>query len=157
MNSGSKCIGVIGLLLAIVTIAIGGSSAEAANTVVKFDTILGNAYVRLLDTDTPVTTANFLTYVNEGSYNDTVFHRLVRGFVLQGGGYGANTIPNHGQIVNEYGRSNVRGTIAMAKVAGNPDSATSEFFFNLNDNSANLDNQNGGFTVFGYVVDGGCR
>ncbi len=160
MNSDYKRFRVGCLLLAMIAIAIASPSADAANTVVKFDTILGDAYVRLLDTDTPVTTENFLLYVNGQSFDDTVFHRLVRGFILQGGSHGANAIPNHGQIVNEYGRSNVRGTIAMAKVApehgGGPDSATSGFFFNLsNTNAANLDNQNGGFTVFGYVIDGG--
>jgi cyclophilin family peptidyl-prolyl cis-trans isomerase len=155
MAACSKRFRVTGLLLAIVAVGAVSSPADAANTVVQFDTILGDVYVRLLDTDTPVTTQNFLTYVNEGSYDDTIFHRLVRGFVLQGGKYGEDTMPNHGTIVNEYGRSNVRGTVAMAKVGGDPNSATSEFFFNLNDNSANLDNQNGGFTVFGYVVDGG--
>ena len=148
------------LLLAVAVVAITGSSADAANTVVKFETILGDLHIRLLNGAAPITTDNFLTYVNGGSYNDTVFHRLVRGFVLQGGKYGVNVMPNHGQITNEFGHSNVRGTLAMAKVGGNPDSATSEFFFNLDDNNdpdnpLSLDNQNGGFTVFAYVIDDG--
>ncbi|MDP6634852.1 MAG: peptidylprolyl isomerase [Phycisphaerae bacterium] len=156
MNPCSKPCRAAILLLVAATVLVTGSSAGAANTVLKFDTILGDFNVRLLDTDTPLTTANFMLYVNGGSYNDSVFHRLVRGFVLQGGGYGANAIPNHGTVDNEFGRSNIRGTVAMAKVGGDPDSATSEFFFNLSDtNASNLDNQNGGFTVFAYVLDGG--
>jgi cyclophilin family peptidyl-prolyl cis-trans isomerase len=89
-------------------------------------------------------------------------HRSVYGFVLQGGGFTFdstlqqfNHIPTDPPVVNEFGRSNLYGTIAMAKVGGDPDSATSEFFYNLGDNSENLDNQNGGFTVFARVLGNG--
>ena len=121
-------------------------------------------YLELFD-DTPLTQANFLTYVNGDEYNNVVMHRLVSGFVLQGGGYTWNGstfdhIATHGTVDNEFNRSNLRGTLAMAKLGedapgGGPDSATSEFFFNLADNSANLDGQNGGFTVFARVLGNG--
>jgi cyclophilin family peptidyl-prolyl cis-trans isomerase len=97
-------------------------------------------------------------------------HRCVPGFIVQGGGYAILdpashetfaqywNVPNYGVITNEFnvGRviSNVYGTIAMAKLPTNPDSASNQWFFNLANNSANLDNQNGGFTVFGKVVRG---
>jgi len=136
----------------------------AANTIVRFDTSLGVFDVELYDNDTPITVQNFLNYVQDGDYEDSFFHRLVPGFVLQGGGfiYKAETdtfyfVPTDPPIVNEFMHSNVRGTIAMAKQAGNPDSATSQFFFNLADNSANLDTQNGGFTVFGHVLGDGMQ
>lgn len=121
----------------------------------QFDTV----YLELFD-DTPATQANFLGYVNDGDYNGVHMHRLVPGFVLQGGGYTWNGssydhIPTDPPVVNEFGRSNLDGTVAMAKVGGDPDSATSEFFFNYGDNSANLDNQNGGFTVFARVLGNG--
>ena len=92
-------------------------------------------------------------------YDDSFFHRLVPGFVLQGGGYVDNggtiaAIPTAAPVQNEYSAAhpNVEGTVAMAKVGSDPNSATDQFFFNLGDNSANLDNQNGGFTVFGTVT-----
>jgi peptidyl-prolyl cis-trans isomerase A (cyclophilin A) len=110
---------------------------------------------------TPVTSLNFLQYVEDGFYDGTIFHRVVPDFVVQGGGFlpGPDMLEPDGlrdPIVNEFSpdRSNVRGTVAMAKVGGDPDSATSQFFFNLADNSANLDNQNGGFTVFATVAEG---
>jgi cyclophilin family peptidyl-prolyl cis-trans isomerase len=102
-------------------------------------------------------------YLTASRYNNTFIHRSVPGFVLQGG---ANNVVTTAQgpslpavttfpaVVNEYsaGRSNLRGTIAMAKLGSSPNSATSQWFWSLADNSANLDNQNGGFTVFGRVV-----
>lgn len=127
-------------------------------------------YVQLTDSVTPQTVANFLAYVNSGAYNNTIIHRSVTGFVVQGGGYvnasGLAHISTNAPVVNEFTQAlaaaggagnpvNVRGTIAMAKVGGDPDSATSEWFFNLADNSSNLDNQNGGFTTFGTVGGSG--
>lgn len=132
--------------------------------------------------DRPLTSNNFLAYVLGGKYSGTFLHRLVPGFVLQGGGFIPSlfaqtigglpatsnlanpvdldgnpatpnpTVPN--EFTNLPFRSNLRGTLAMAKLAGNPDSATNQWFFNLADNSANLDNQNGGFTVFARVISG---
>ncbi|QNI95845.1 peptidylprolyl isomerase [Synechococcus sp. A15-127] len=117
--------------------------------------------VSLLDdqiSGAPQTVANFERYVEEGKYTDVILHRLISGFVLQGGGFqwsdnqtSPSTIESFSPVQNEFSseRSNTRGTIAMAKIGNDPDSATNQWFFNLADNSDNLDNQNGGFTVFG--------
>tara|TARA_R110001592_G_scaffold108775_3_gene303935 strand:+ start:547 stop:1506 length:960 start_codon:yes stop_codon:yes gene_type:complete len=137
------------------------SVSAQANTIVRVSTTFGDFSLELFDTATPVTVQNFLNYVNRGAYNGSYFHRLERNFVLQGGAYrfvtpsGIAAIPTDPPIVNEFRESNLRGTVAMAKVAGNPDSATSQWFVNLTDNSANLDAQNGGFTVFGRVLGDG--
>jgi len=130
-------------------------------TIVEFQTVMGDFEVNLFDNGTPETVANFLNYVNNGAYTDSVYHRSVPAFIVQGGGFTFDTelpldpIPANAPVVNEPEFSNVRGTIAMAKLSGNPDSATSQWFFNLADNSANLDSQNEGFTVFGQVVGDG--
>ncbi len=131
--------------------------------------------LELFDDKTPLTVQNFLSYVNNldtsNDYDDTYFHRLVNGFVLQGGGYNPQvSVNNFGphvdtpyQVHNEFFGDDtsldpITGTIAMAKVGttsgGGPNSATSEFFINYADNSGILDSQNGGFTVFGKVIQG---
>ena len=106
----------------------------------------------------PLTVANFERYIEEEKYTDIILHRLISGFVLQGGGFqwsndqtSPSSIESFPAVQNEFSseRSNTRGTIAMAKIGNDPDSATNQWFFNLVDNSDNLDNQNGGFTVFG--------
>jgi cyclophilin family peptidyl-prolyl cis-trans isomerase len=130
-------------------------------TIVEFQTVMGNFQVNLFDNATPATVANFLNYVNNGAYTDSVFHRSVANFVVQGGGFiydqgqQLEAIPANAAVVNEPEYSNVRGTISMAKLGGNPNSATSQGFFNFRNNSGNLDAQNGGFTVFGQVVGNG--
>ncbi len=130
----------------------------ASESIVRFWTESGPINVRLYD-DTPLTKANFLQYVNSGAYDGTFIHRSIPGFVVQGGGFfatgplGVDAVPTHPPVKNEPVHSNVRGTIAMAKLGGDPDSATSQWFFNLTDNSDNLDNQNGGFTAFGEITD----
>jgi uncharacterized protein (TIGR03437 family) len=96
--------------------------------------------------------------MNRGAYNNSVFHRSVPGFIIQAGGFqwvngNMQNAPQDPAVRNEPGISNTRGTLAMAKLGDNPNSATNQFFFNLAANSANLDNQNGGFTVFGRVAD----
>lgn len=129
-------------------------------TVVEFQTVLGNFEVNLYDNATPTTVANFLDYVNNGAYTSSIVHRSVPGFIVQGGGFRldlawpASAIPANGAITNEPEFSNLRGTIAMAKTS-QPDSATNQWFFNLADNSANLDIQNEGFTAFGEIVGNG--
>lgn len=134
-----------------------------AGTKVRIATPIGNIDLELYDADKPVTVKNFLSYVQSGRYANSFSHRLVPGFVFQSGGYylngtSVNAVTTDAPIVNEYATgtvySNVKGTIAMAKVDGNPDSATSQWFLNLADNSSNLDTQNGGFTVFGHVIAG---
>jgi cyclophilin family peptidyl-prolyl cis-trans isomerase len=139
--------------------------AQSSGMIVRFDTHAGPIDIQLYDHTAPRTVGNFLSYVQSGAYDGTFFHRLVRGFVLQGGGlrWSDGSIPHVTQmpvsspVANEFSsdRSNLRGTVAMAKIEGNPDSATSQWFVNLADNSANLDNQNGGFTVFGKVLSPG--
>jgi peptidyl-prolyl cis-trans isomerase A (cyclophilin A) len=143
-------------------VAMAALWAPAANaTIVQFQTVLGTFEVNLYDQSTPATVDNFLDYVNSGAYDNAVFHRVVNGFVAQGGGYtyeGSETlapIAANPPVVNEPEFSNVRGTIAMAKLSGNANSATNQWFINLGDNSANLDAQNGGFTVFGQVIGNG--
>ncbi len=136
----------------------------AGATIVRFDTSLGNVDVRLYDTVTPLSVANFLAYVTDGRYDGTFIHRSMYNFVVQGGGFSYDTeqellgeVEAFDPVLNEPGISNVRGTIAMAKLGGDPDSATSQWFFNVADNSANLDYQNGGFTVFGGVLGDGMN
>lgn len=136
--------------------------APALATNVVLQTPLGDVQVELFDAATPATVANFLAYLNNGAYTNSFLHRSVPGFIVQGGGFTFSdgttvAIPTLPPVINEPGISNVRGTIAMAKVGGNPDSATSQWFINLGDNAANLDNQNGGFTVFGQVVGQGME
>lgn len=130
-------------------------------TIVQFQTVMGNFEVNLYDNATPETVTNFLNYVSNAHYTRSIFHRSVPGFVIQGGGFTfdlalpLNEVPTFAPVVNEPEFANVRGTIAMAKLGGDPNSATSQWFFNLADNTANLDAQNGGFTVFGEVVGSG--
>ena len=112
------------------------------------------------DEGAPLTVENFQNYVEDGDYVNSIVNRLVPDFVVQGGGFSIEEFPNiesvptDDPVQNEFSadRSNVENTIAMAKLGGDPDSATSQWFFNLADNSENLDNQNGGFTVFGELL-----
>lgn len=137
--------------------------AAALATTVRVETNVGPIDIQLFDQQAPATVANFLTYVRSGAYDSSFFHRSVEGFVIQGGGYtwrttaGPLKIPALAPVVNEFSptRSNLRGTVAMAKLGNNPNSATTEWFVNLANNSANLDNQNGGFTVFGRITPPG--
>ena len=149
---------------ALIVLATTPVASEAST--VRLLTALGPIDITLYDAEAPLTVANFLSYVNSGAYANSFFHRSVPGFIIQGGGYtwnsGTNTaaaVPALAPVQNEFSatRSNVRGTIAMAKVANNPNSATSQWFINLADNSLNLDNQNGGFTVFGQVTASGMQ
>jgi len=135
-------------------------STSALATKVEFITSEGRIEINLFDNGTPKTVANFLSYVNEGSYNNTVVHRSVPGFVVQGGGYAfegslsLTKLPTKASVTNEPVYSNRRGTIAMAKIGGQPNSATNQWFFNLVDNHDALDATESGYTVFGQVVEG---
>ena len=133
-------------------------------TTVQFQTVMGDFTVNLYDKATPKTVENFLAYVKSGAYTNSVIHRSVPGFVVQGGGYKYDTkfplvdIPQNAPVINEPVYSNQRGTIAMAKLEGKPDSATNQWFFNLKDNSKSLDinsGGSGGYTVFGEVTGNG--
>ena len=153
------------------SIAAGGSAVvldlkpyfklpNVVGQVAQVDTSRGKFNIELLASDAPKTVANFLNYVNRGAYTAAIFHRSVPGFVIQGGGYtisGNNITPISADppVVNEFKLNNVRGTLAMAKTADGPNTATNQWFVNLADNRANLDNQNGGFTVFARVLGTG--
>ena len=139
------------------------ASLSASATKVEFTTSHGNFTVNLHDETTPITVNNFLKYINDDDYNNTVVHRVVPDFVMQAGGFEftgnlpLTAIPTDSSITNEPVYSNVRGTIAMAKVGGNENSATNQWFVNLSDNSGGgqqLDTANGGFTVFGEIIAG---
>ena len=139
------------------------STWSAQATVVEVQTVMGNFQVNLYDSKTPKTVENFLGYVKSGAYFNNVVHRSMDDFIIQAGGYQfdgelpLNELSKAASVVNEPKLSNVRGTIAMAKLANDPNSATSEWFINLKDNSANLDLQNHGFTVFGQVLGNGMQ
>jgi peptidyl-prolyl cis-trans isomerase A (cyclophilin A) len=135
----------------------GGTSASEFPQV-RFVTNAGSFIVQLDDNRAPLTVANFLQYVNDGFYTGTIFHRVVDGFVVQGGGLGEDLQPKptRATIPNESGNglSNRRGTIAMART-GDPHSADSQFYLNLKDN-ATLDPlpTRWGYAVFGEVIVG---
>lgn len=142
------------------------ASAVHARTVVQFKIGQGSQtrtfYVELFDEIAPITVANFLDIVNRGDYNNTFFHRLAPGFVLQGGGFktpfsstATVPVPTVEPIINEFSVSNTRGTIAMARLGGDPNSATTQWFFNLANSNTFLDDVDGGFTVFGRLVGTG--
>jgi cyclophilin family peptidyl-prolyl cis-trans isomerase len=133
------------------------------NPVVRFHTDLGDIEVLMLEDAASATVANFLRYVKRGDYDNTFIHRSDPGFVIQGGGYQfvngqPVAIRQDAAVVNEPGVSNRRGTLAMAKLGGQPNSATNQWFFNESDANAgppaSLDTQNGGFTVFGRIITG---
>jgi cyclophilin family peptidyl-prolyl cis-trans isomerase len=132
--------------------------AQASNVIIT--TPLGDIELEMLEDDAPITVANFLSYISGGEYDTTFIHRSEPGFILQGGGYtfnsvdGAQEVKTKGTIQNEFKVSNTKGTVAMAKIPNQPNSATSQWFINLVDNSQSLDNQNSGFTVFARVVNG---
>ena len=145
-------------LILVAVVILLAASAVHAQTTVRFRTVLGDFDVELFDEETPITVANFVGIVNRGDYDNTFFHRSVPGFIVQGGGFQATTqdeVPTVDPIMNEPGVSNTRGTIAMAKLGTDENSATTQWFFNLTDNSENLDNQNGGFTAFGRILGNG--
>jgi cyclophilin family peptidyl-prolyl cis-trans isomerase len=144
-----------------VALATGGSDSDGEVTFVRASANMGEFDIQLLDPWTPATASNFLGYVERGDYTGTFIHRSIPGFMVQVGGYRVqgNEVTDvvvRAPVTNEAHFSNVRGTVAMAKLGGDPNSATSEWFVNLSDNNAaNLDYQNGGFTVFGVVLGNG--
>lgn len=150
-------------LLALLVLLTAGVTAAAESkdpVTVMIATSKGNITVELLPAKAPETVANFLRYVDEGFYNGTIFHRVISGFMIQGGGYDQDYTKKqtHDPVINEAdnGLSNVRGTIAMART-GDPHSATAQFFINHTDNPA-LDHRNKGagwgYAVFGKVTNG---
>ncbi len=132
-----------------------------SNPLVLMETSSGDMLLELFEDKAPVTVANFLRYVDEGFYANTIFHRVINDFMIQGGGLGVrmDEKETHPAIQNEAenGLQNTRGTIAMART-GDPHSATAQFFINVVDNPE-LDHQDNtpegfGYCVFGQVVDG---
>jgi peptidyl-prolyl cis-trans isomerase A (cyclophilin A) len=127
---------------------------------VSLVTSAGNMIFELDPAKAPVSVNNFLGYVRQGFYNNTLFHRVIAGFVVQGGGYTTGLVKKAGQaepiaLESQNGLSNLRGTLAMARTNA-PNSATSEFYVNLVDNLFldYRDSANPGYTVFGTVVQG---
>lgn len=133
--------------------------AQAANPQVEIKTNKGVIVAELYLDKAPKSVENFLAYTKEGFYNGTVFHRVIKGFMIQGGGFDAKMKqkPTHPPIPNEAGNGlkNDVGTLAMARL-GEPDSATAQFFINLvNNYGLNRPNPDGyGYAVFGKVVKG---
>ena len=148
--------------LGLATLALGETAraADPKKPVVIMDTTLGEIHIELDGEKAPISTANFLTYVKDKHYDGLVFHRVIPGFMIQGGGMDAKMEEKktRAPIKNEAknGLKNVRGTLAMART-GVVDSATSQFFVNVKDN-AFLDHagegQRFGYAVFGKVIKG---
>lgn len=145
--------------IAVVCLMSGFASAAGKNPVVTMETNLGNIKIELFEDEAPISVKNFLDYSKNGFYNGTIFHRVINGFMIQGGGFTtefkqkATNAPIKNEAAN--GLKNDRGTIAMARTS-TPDSATAQFFINVKNNfSLNRPNPDGyGYAVFGKVVEG---
>ena len=159
----SKCLN----LIAPIALTVGAHAyaaepaapAAAAPTRVALETSEGRIVVELRADKAPKTVANFLQYVNDSFYDGTIFHRVIAGFMIQGGGFDAAMVEKPTRppipIESNNGLKNVRGAVAMART-GDPNSATAQFFINVVDN-ARLDYPSfdgHGYTVFGNVVEG---
>lgn len=148
-------------LMFVVIVFIPGCTKEddkMKNPIVILETSKGNIEIELDSKNAPISTENFLAYVNKGHYDGTVFHRVIPKFMVQGGGF----LPNGSQketlapikLESRNGLNNTRGTIAMART-NVPDSATSQFFINTQDNAfLNYKPGNDGYAVFGKVISG---
>lgn len=146
----------------LIFIAVLTFNAQALATTVKMSTSKGDIYIELYDDKMPNTVKNFLSYVNDGFYEGTVFHRVISTFMIQGGGFDKELGRKKTKepIKNEANPElkNLRGTIAMART-GNPHSATAQFFINVQDNPAlnytgTENSRTWGYAVFGQVVKG---
>jgi cyclophilin family peptidyl-prolyl cis-trans isomerase len=153
------------IALLVLPLALAAGSASAANPQVELDTTLGRIRLELYPEAAPRTVANFLEYVKSGFYDGTQFHRVINGFMIQGGGFTADftqkptraPVPIESEQSKKAGLSNVPGTIAMARTS-NPNSATAQFFINVANNERldfrSADVAGYGYTVFGKVIDG---
>ena len=134
---------------------------KASNPIVELETTMGNIEIELYPEKAPKTVENFLKYVNDGFYDGTVFHRVIKGFMVQCGGFDKDMEQKKTRsqiaIESDNGLKNARGTIAMARTS-NPNSATSQFFINAKDNDflnyTASTTQGYGYTVFGKVIKG---
>lgn len=151
----ARLLALSALLLGFVTLTSAQSSSAPR---VRVDTTLGSFTIELDPQRAPLTVASFLEYAKDGFYTDTVFHRVIGNFVVQGGGYDPKYVEKKTRpgTPNESGNglSNRRGTVGLART-GEPHSGTAQFYVNLADNAA-LDPQPArwGYTVFGRVIDG---
>ena len=153
-----KIAAVLTVSLLLCAAAVAGA-AETGNPRVILETSLGKIKIELFAKDAPISVKNFLDYANKGTYNGTIFHRVIQGFMIQGGGFTPDMMPKPtgAPIKNEAGNGlkNDRGTIAMART-GIPDSATDQFFINVvNNDGLNRPRPDGfGYAVFGKVIEG---
>lgn len=138
-----------------------GEHAEITEPYVyaKMKTSEGDVYLELNNAKAPITVKNFVTYAKDKAYDGTIFHRVIDGFMIQGGGFEDDMTKRRARdpIENEWknGLSNARGTIAMARLGGQADSATNQFFINVNDNNfLDTPRDGAGYAVFGKVVKG---
>jgi peptidyl-prolyl cis-trans isomerase A (cyclophilin A)/peptidyl-prolyl cis-trans isomerase B (cyclophilin B) len=153
------------LSAALALFALASTAAFAANPQVEFDTTLGRIRIELYPDAAPKTVANFLQYVKDGFYAGTQFHRVIPGFMVQGGGYGIDykekptraPVPIESEQSVKAGLSNGIGMVAMART-GDPNSASAQFFINIANNKrldfTSPDARGYGYTVFGKVVEG---
>jgi len=151
------------IILGIILVLIGASFTiymvkKSEKTKVVIETSKGNIVIELNDKLAPITVENFLSYVNSGFYSNTIFHRVIAGFMIQGGGFDANgkekTTNKPIKLESQNGLKNLRGTIAMARTAI-PDSATSQFFINTKNNTfLDYGFRDEGYAVFGSVIEG---
>ena len=144
----------------LLLVAALAAAAPAWAQKVRLSTTLGDVTLELDREKAPKTVDNFLQYVRAGHYNGTIFHRVIDGFMIQGGGYKTDMSEKTTRapiaLESRSGLSNVRGTVAMART-GVPDSATAQFFINVNDNTMldQAQSRDGhGYAVFGKVVEG---
>ena len=148
---------VTGLVLTILSLHVLAQSTQGPR--VQLETSLGNIVLELNSGRAPQTVDNFLRYVREGHYNGTIFHRVINGFMIQGGGFDANMrqkpVREPIRLESQNGLRNLTGTVAMARTS-DPHSATAQFFINVVDNSGlDFPNPDGhGYAVFGKVIDG---
>jgi peptidyl-prolyl cis-trans isomerase A (cyclophilin A) len=146
------------LSLSFLTFQTTEAQSKSDTTKVLFTTSLGDLTILLYQHEAPITVKNFLAYVDSGFYNGTIFHRVIPGFVIQGGGFDGKMMrrPTYAPIKNESdnGMKNERATLSMARTS-DPNSATSQFFINLVDNrSLDYTGRGAGYAVFGKVIKG---
>jgi len=149
------------LSIAALTLIFQIQLANADNPKVKMETSKGTMIIELYPDKAPITVANFLDYVNAGTYDGTIFHRVIKNFMNQGGGFTADfkKVKNKAPIKNEAdnGLKNLKDTIAMART-GQPHSATNQFFLNTADNAfldhTSKTSSGWGYTVFGKIIEG---